>query len=128
MSKMSLSKNERLKSRKSIEFLFQEGKSFAKYPIRVVYNFQEKAEDNIPVLFGVTVSKRNFKSAPHRNRIKRLIREAFRTQCLELREAVKPLDKQLILMMLFQGKTLPNYNEVKESVAYLINGLTKKIK
>jgi len=56
-----------------------------------------------------------------------LIREAFRTQCLELREAVKPLDKQLILMMLFQGKTLPVQTEITKTVGILIEKLLKQI-
>ncbi len=127
MPKMSLSKNERLKSRKSIELLFQEGKSFAKFPIRVVYNLQEPSKDNVPVLFGVSVSKRNFKTAVHRNRIKRLMREAFRTQCQNLRDVVKNLDRQLILMMLFQGKSLPSQAEINLAVDKLLSMLSKKL-
>ena len=78
-----LGKRERLKSRKQIDNLFAEGKSFAVFPIRVTYSFMPTDGDAL-VQIGVTVSKRNFKKAVDRNRIKRLFREAYRLQKAEL--------------------------------------------
>ena len=63
-------KTEKLKSRKQIDDLFARGKSFAIPPIRVSFQFLPAQEK--PVFqAGVTASKRNFKKAVDRNRIKR---------------------------------------------------------
>ena len=72
-----LPKSERLSSHNQIQKLFSEGKSFAIHPF-VVKHFvlQNQEVDSHQVL--VSVSKRNFKRAVDRNRIKRQIREAYR--------------------------------------------------
>ena len=66
-------KNEKLKSQKAIEQLFAEGKSVSAYPLRMVY-----LDNQSQLKVGVSVSKRNFKLAVHRNRVKRLLREGYR--------------------------------------------------
>lgn len=72
-----LSKSERLSSHKQIQKLFSGGKSFAIHPFVVKYFVLQNQEvENHQVL--VSVSKRNFKRAVDRNRIKRQIREAYR--------------------------------------------------
>ncbi len=65
-----------LKSEKQISALFKTGKSVSSFPVRVRY--LEIQEPNNKAAF--TVSKRLFKLAVDRNRIKRLLREAYRTQ------------------------------------------------
>ena len=69
-------KAERLCSKKRIDGLFSGGRSLSAYPIRAIY--APKEEDGEPVEVLVSVSKRHFKRAVDRNRLKRLIREAYR--------------------------------------------------
>lgn len=72
------SEREKLKSKKLIEALFIEGKSIKSFPLRLVYVQAELPEKRLFVQAGVSVSKRNFKLAVSRNRIKRLMRESYR--------------------------------------------------
>ena len=73
-------KLEKLKSKKQIDLLFKEGRSVVAFPLRVKYQFLSVAEARAPVQAGVSVSKKSFRHAVDRNRIKRLIREAYRLQ------------------------------------------------
>lgn len=71
------SKKDKLKSKKLIEQLFTEGKAVTVFPMRLVYLKTEFDDDSI-LKTGVSVSKRLHKNAVDRNRIKRLLREAYR--------------------------------------------------
>lgn len=72
----SLSKSERLCSKTLIEELLTSKLSFVKYPFRIV--FKESSQiGEFPVRIAISVSKKKFKRAVKRNRIKRLTRESF---------------------------------------------------
>ena len=75
--KFTLGKQERLKSRKLIEKLYKNGESVKAFPLRMVY-LQTAHTSKFPAQVGVSVAKRNFKKAPDRNRLKRLMRETYR--------------------------------------------------
>ena len=71
----TLRKEERLGSRTAIEALFSGGNpSLSSFPLRAV--FMPTSEKGVHIM--VSVSKRFFKRAVKRNRIKRQIREAYR--------------------------------------------------
>jgi len=95
----TLGKEERLCSRKAIEELFGGGhKSVTAYPIRAVYMPSE-----LPgVRIMVSVSKRHFKRAVKRNRIKRQLREAYRLQ----KELLLPVEGGLDIAFLWTSADL----------------------
>ena len=113
MSKQfTLGKDERLKSRKQIEKLFAEGKSFVVNPFRVYFivNGQLSMVNNGSCLqFGVGVSNKNFKKAVDRNRIKRLLREAYRLHNYDLLEQFEGKSSGLSLFLIYVDKTLPTF-------------------
>lgn len=79
-------------------------------------------------MFGAGASKRNFKKAVDRNRIKRLIREAYRTQKLPLQQLITE-QKQgcLQIFIIFTGKELPLFDLVKSKVAEVLKRLEKEM-
>ena len=115
----TLGKNERLKSRKQIEQLFNSGKSFSLFPFKIYYFFSPL----LPTQFGVGVSGKNFKKAVDRNRIKRLTREAYRLQNLSLKEKLKEKNIQLNVFFVYIDKELPDFNLVKEKLAVALKKL-----
>jgi ribonuclease P protein component len=73
----SFGKDEKLKSKKLIDILFQQGKSVKSFPLKLVYLPITNPEIK-QFKTGVSVPKRLVKTAVGRNRIKRLMREAYR--------------------------------------------------
>ena len=73
----SFSKSEHLCGEKRITRLFIEGEAFIAYPLRVVYILEPK-KDKETLSVMVSVPKKRFKRAVKRNKLKRLMREAYR--------------------------------------------------
>ena len=121
VKRFGLSKAERLKSRKQIDRLFAGGKGFSVFPIRVTYLFSKGEESEVKM--GVTVSKRNFKKANDRNRIKRLLREAYRLQKEELQTLVKAQQKSAAVFFIYTGKTIAPFQEITIAMAKCLKKL-----
>jgi len=122
----SYSRKEKLKSRKLIEQVFRDGKSFTVSSIKIFY-LQPHAPLNFPVKVGVGVSSRNFKKAVERNRIKRLLREAYRTEKLLLHQYLKEHNRQIIIFLLHTDKLLPDYVALKTKMRLLFEQLIKRL-
>ncbi|HEX8461839.1 MAG TPA: ribonuclease P protein component [Segetibacter sp.] len=118
-------KEEKLKSRKAIEHLFTKGKSMSAFPIKMIYDLVDSSDT--PLKAGVTVSSRTFKKAVQRNRVKRVLREAFRLQKTTLQTALKERQQYLTIFFIFTGKELPVYVEVYEKMGILLNKLAANI-
>lgn len=96
------------------------------FPYRVYYQFgQAGIAASISLQFGVGVSKRYFKKAVDRNRIKRLSREAYRTQCASLRGQLTQRRIPLDVFVIFTGKTLPQFGECKAAMQQALEKLQR---
>jgi ribonuclease P protein component len=121
--RQTFNKEERLKSRKLIQQLFAEGKSLNAFPIRLLY-LPSDHDSPYKIQAGVTVSKRNFKKAVQRNRIKRLLREAYRKN----KEIVYASEntKKHIFMFIYQGNTELEYRDIEERMKDLLRAFLSK--
>ncbi|WP_205508403.1 ribonuclease P protein component [Longitalea arenae] len=126
VKKFTLKKEERLKRRKIIEQLFSEGRAVAAFPIRVQYKLVDQLL-TVPLQAGFSVSSRNFKKAVDRNRIKRLMREAYRLQKAPLEQALQTKQQQLALFLIYTGKELPEFTVVKEKVEVVLKKLLQTV-
>jgi ribonuclease P protein component len=120
----TLGKNERLKSRKSIEQLFSEGKKFVVPPFRILYKLLP-SPGAPSLLFGTAISSKNFKRAVDRNKIKRLTREAYRLQKLPLQERIAARNGQLQIFFIYTARELPEYSEIYKKMGAALEKLDK---
>ena len=82
MTDFRFPKEEKLKHKREIDLLFAKGKWQTCGNLRIIsINLEKKPQEGFLISnqkFGVSVSKRYFKKAVDRNRIKRLLRETYR--------------------------------------------------
>ena len=123
---LTFSKRERIVSRKLIERLFSQGSSHSTsaYPLRIVYMETEREE--VPVQMMVSVSKRHFKRAVKRNRVKRQVREAYRHHKQLLIERV-PEDKSLAVAFIWLSDELFDSRQVDRSVRRLLEKVAERV-
>jgi ribonuclease P protein component len=119
----TFSKEEKLKSRKLIEQLFAEGKHLNVFPLQMVYIPIEHTSNNI-FQAGFSVSKRRFKLAVDRNRVKRLMRETYR---LNKNIFTENHTKKHIFMFIYTTDKILSYQEINEAMTKLLIRFIQKI-
>lgn len=112
-------RRERLKSRKRIAGLFKDGRSFIAYPLRVLWSVDPDGEKGA-VTIAFAVSKRHFKTAVARNRIKRQMREAYRLQKQDLHTRMETQASGVSVMIQFIAKTAVPYAEIAAGMEKMI--------
>jgi ribonuclease P protein component len=112
-------RNEKLKRRKIIDSLFSSGKSIRKFPLLLQYSMVPLPE-NVAAQVTFTVSKRAFKKAVDRNRIKRLMREAYRLNKSDHIAALEAKKEQVAMMFVYLGKEKPEFALVEEKIKTLL--------
>lgn len=123
----TLPKEERLSWKRHIDYLFEQGKSFIAYPLRVVYVVMEAGELKAPASFLVSVSKKKFKRAVKRNRVKRQVREAYRTRKADLCTTLDQNGKSLLVAFLYLEKeTLPS-SSIDKAMVKALRTLGEKV-
>ena len=124
--KQTFKKEERISLQKEIDLLFNEGVSFISYPLRVVY-VEKKPFLGATASILISVSKKKFKQAVKRNRLKRLIKESYRLNKKPLCEFLEKKESGLLIAFLFVGKELSQHKEIESAVIKGLNILKEKL-
>lgn len=119
-------RKDHLKSKIVINQLFSKGKVITKGPLRLVY-FEIKPKGNNELQFLISVPKKRFKLAVSRNRIRRVISEAYRLNANPLRSSIQELDKQYALAIIYIGKKEVSFEIIEEYLQEILSELGIKI-
>ncbi|MEM5539463.1 MULTISPECIES: ribonuclease P protein component [unclassified Olleya] len=117
--RLTYNKHEKLKSQKAIEKLFEQGKSVSAYPLRMVY-----LKNDTTLKVGVSASKRNFKKAVDRIRVKRLLREGYR---LNKNLLIDNNNDHFTLMILYLSKEMPDFEVINQKMKTLLSKFNDQI-
>ncbi len=115
-------KKERLKSRKVIGSLFKEKQSVGSFPLRFFY-IKSLAEDSFFLQSAFSVSKKYFKKAVDRNRLKRLMRECLRLNKERLLLFLDDKGIKIAGMWVYLGSEIIDYQEMNKAMIKSINKL-----
>lgn len=122
----TLHKAERLNRKKVIEKMFAGGsRSFSLFPLRVVWLPVEGLDAPVSIL--VSVSKRRFKRAVKRNRVKRRIREAYRLNKQPLLEAVRQSGCQLAVAFIYLSDRVAESSLIAERMRVALFRLAESL-
>ncbi len=102
---------EKLKKNTEISLLFEKGKWRTSGNLRIII-LKDKPNLSVEAArFGVSVSKRYFKRAVHRNRIKRLLRECYRLNKHLFRQAFG--EKTMAMLFWVSPEMPPKFQDVE---------------
>jgi len=121
----SLGVQNRIKSKKQIATVFNSSTSGFVFPIKCLFNINDDRESGTTQVL-ITVPKRIFKSAVKRNKIKRLIREAYRIQRPGFEEELTKKKIALDIAFIYVGKTICDYHKMESVMESLIYSILKK--
>ena len=121
-TRFTFKKGERLKSVIAINRAFSEGSKVVKFPFLVRYTHTTFDAD-FPYQIATTVSKRRFKRAVDRNRIKRLMREAWRLEKPRLLANWEKGGVQHAIVFVYIGKEIPNFDQCKNNICKIVDVL-----
>lgn len=125
--KYTLSKNERLSWKRYIDLLFAEGDSFVAYPLRVIFLPLDEKVMPASSSILISVSKRKFKRAVKRNRVKRQVREAYRVRKYELLEPLETCGKQLLLGFIYLDKEIHPFATMEKAMNKVVRLLNERL-
>ena len=121
----TFSKNERLCSSKLIDRLFSDGnRQISVFPVRLVWLLADDI-DGVQIL--ISAPKRNFHHAVDRNRIKRQIREFYRTHSAPLKDAVAAKGQGMALAFLFNDTHLWESDKLAERLGTAVGKLVETL-
>lgn len=125
MKTYGLSKAEKLCSDKAITQLFNNGNSFVKFPLRVVYSSPVPSDSHIHCQILTSVPKKRFKRAVKRNHIKRLMRETYRLNKHILTDTLA--DNMLNIAFVYVDSNISSFDSMQKAMVAALTRISKAI-
>lgn len=126
MIRYTFSKEERLTSKVLLNALFETGKRFTAYPVRLFWvPASLKSSYPVQVVFGV--GKSRFPRAVDRNQIKRWMRESWRHRKHELYQFLEARQQSLAIMIVYSSSEFPDQAGIDKAMDVALEKLQRKI-
>ena len=126
MATEGLPKYERICKENDIQTLFDKGVGVSVYPYRVVNLFRHDESRPVTVRVLVSVSKKRFHHAVKRNRVKRLVREAWRKNKAPLYEICQRDNISVDVALVYTATVIHSYEEMLAKTRKAVQEIIKK--
>ena len=121
-----LPKYERICKENDVKALFEQGAGVSVYPYRVIYLFRHDESGRPTVRLLVSVSKKRFHHAVSRNRVKRLVREAWRRNKAPLYEICERDNNSVDVALVYTATVIHSYEEMLAKTKKAVQEIVKK--
>ena len=122
--KNTFRKPEKICNQNQIDRLFKEGRSLKSGQFRMLYIESQEAERE-PLQVLIAIPKRNLRHAVSRNRMKRLVREAYRMNKHKILEIYTKAGKSCDIAFIFTGKQCISQQETSSAIIELLDRLIR---
>jgi len=121
-----LPKYERICKENDIQALFDKGVGVSVYPFRVIFLFHRDESRPVTVRILVSVSKKRFHHAFKRNRVKRLMREAWRKNKAPLYEICQRDNISADVALVYTATVIHSYEEMMKKTRKAVQEIVTK--
>jgi ribonuclease P protein component len=118
-------KQEKICNQNQIDRLFKEGRTLKSGQFRLLF-IETDVSRPYPLQLLIAVSKKNLHHAVDRNRMKRLIREAYRMGKHTIMETYLKAGKNCDIAIIFTGKQCVSFTETETAINELLDRLISK--
>lgn len=125
MIRQRFPKHERLHEDKAIAMLFKQGNGFFIYPFKV-FVFENQTAQKPTLRIVISVSKKRFKRAVLRNRIKRLIRESWRQNKHTLLNVCTTNESTIDVALIYTATQLHSFKEIQKKISIILRRITEQ--
>ena len=122
----TLCKAERLFGRKQVDFLFEKGEQFNLGNFVIVWIYKNNPSA-FPAQVLISIPKKKISKATARNKLKRLIKEAYRKQKKLLYESLTNQKKQIQFAIIYQNTNILTYKAIESEINLVLNRLVNKL-
>lgn len=128
-SSQTLTREERLRSKKLISLLFSSSETHSEFshPFKLIFLETDEANPTYPVQMAVTVPKRMHKYAVKRNLLKRRTKEAYRKIKPQLYKQMKDCPKMYAILFIYIAKEVEDYDAIQKGIESVIRKFIKTI-
>lgn len=123
--RFTFKKEERVTGKKRIEHLFAHGQSFLAYPFMIVFYEYAATSESVSIL--ISIPKKRLKRATARNRMKRLVREAYRLNKNIFQSDLLLDNHRVDIAFVYVKDELADYNIVEKSVCKALREISNKL-
>lgn len=120
-------KVERVSGKTRIETIFASGNAFLTYPFRVVYYKHDADTSSNTNALLISIPKKRLKRAVDRNRMKRLVREAYRLNRSYIDLSSLSNDSNVDIALIYVADKVLPYHIVEKSLIRLLREISKRL-
>jgi ribonuclease P protein component len=119
----TLGKEERLKSKLTIQGLLENGRTASSFPLKIYWDISPDRFQKYPARVAISVPKRKIKKAVDRNLMKRRIRESYRMNKDLIYDPLREKGIKIVMIVMYLSDEFVSYDNLNTGLRELLSKL-----